>query len=105
MKTGTLVALGLGLGALYLAARGSASPTRTVTYTTSSGATVTVQTPNVSTADAQAAIAQRREAMIQRLMQVSHLTREQAEARYDQLVPAITAALTPTSGIGSYYRG
>lgn len=111
MNPTLILGLGLGLGAAYLIMRGSTSaataPTRTVTYTGPTGNTITVQAPNVSASQVQAAIAQQREAMIQRIMTRDHLTRAQAEARYNQLVPAVSAALTagaPVSGIGGYVR-
>jgi len=107
MNIAAAIGLAIGtVGAGYLLLRQNTAPTRTVTYTSPSGATLTTQAPNVSATDVASALAQRREAMIQNLMTRSHLTRAQAEARYNQLMPAVTAALAPTSGIGlgSYYR-
>jgi coproporphyrinogen III oxidase-like Fe-S oxidoreductase len=101
MKTSTMVVLGLGALAAVVLLRGS-SATRQVTIQTAAGP-VSIQVPNVSQTQATSAIAQRREAMIQRIMTNSRLSRADAEARYDQLVPSIVGALA-THGIGNYVR-
>lgn len=102
MNTGLLIGLGLAAAAAYAISRGNA--TRSVTVTLPSGATFTTQAPNVPTSAISNAIAQQREAMIQRIMTNDHLSRADAEARYNQLMPSVTAALLPTSGLGNYYR-
>jgi hypothetical protein len=102
MKTGTMVALGVGALAVFVLLRGSA--TRQVTIQTAAGP-VSMQVPSYAQSQVTSAIAQGREAMIQRIMAHDHVTREVAAARYDQLAPTIGAALTRgTSGIGNYYR-
>lgn len=99
-----MVAIGVAAAAgAYLLLRGSGPASRTAVIQTANGP-VSIQVPNYSAAQVSSAMAQGREAMIQRLMTRDHLTRAQAEARYSQLAPSVSAALTaaPVSGLGNY---
>lgn len=107
MQTSTAIGIGVvaAIGAYLVLRPNSTMSTRTAVVQTANGP-VSIQVPNYSASQVSSAMAQSRETMIQRLMTRDHLTRAQAEARYDQLVPSVSAALTrpAVSGIGNYYH-